>query len=287
MIELAPEHKLGLPLDNPVMLAAGSVGYGEAVHRDMVLGRFGAVVVGPLTHRSRGGRPPPRLAETVGGFVRDIGLQNRGVAGTVKGRVPFARLWARAGCPVMVQIADTAPAEVTATVRLCSHINSCQGFELLCQPQASASEIAQLVESFTLESDLPLLVKLPLAQATTLAPAAIVAGAAGLVVGSPPLGAAVRADGQMISGETFGPGLFPVMLAALLAVKALNLPGSLVACGGIHTAQQARHCLAAGADALQLDSLVWVEPAAAMAMVEALGQESWDHSSCHGTAHEG
>ena len=60
------------------------------------------------------------------------------------------------------------------------------------------------------------------------------------------------------------------MLAALLEVKALELPGSLIACGGVHTRQQARDCLEAGADALQLDSLVWVEPAAAMALAVEL-----------------
>ena len=68
----------------------------------------------------------------------------------------------------------------------------------------------------------------------------------------------------------FGPGAFPIMLAALLEVKALALPGSLVASGGVHTRQQARDCLQAGADAVQLDSLVWVEPGAAVALAAGL-----------------
>ena len=140
----------------------------------------------------------------------------------------------------------------------------------MCQPEASEREIKLLLEVFLLESDLPVLVKVPLARAAALAPVAAAAGAAGVVVGSPPMGAAVRADGQALSGETFGPGVFPIMLAALLEVKALELPGSLIACGGVHTRQQARDCLQAGADALQLDSLVWVEPAAAMALAVGL-----------------
>lgn len=116
-----------------------------------------------------------------------------------------------------------------------------------------------------------MLVKLPLARAAALAAVAVGAGASGLVVGSPPPGAAVCADGQTLTGETFGPLVFPAMLAALLAVKAQELPASLVACGGIHTGRQAMDCLAAGADALQLDSLVWVEPAAALALATELG----------------
>jgi len=132
-------------------------------------------------------------------------------------------------------------------------------------------EIGRLLEVLLFETDLPLLAKLPLSRAPALAPAAVAAGAAGVVVGSPPLGAGVRPDGQTVSGELFGPGVFPMMLAALLEVKSLALPGSLIACGGVHTQKQACDCLHAGADALQLDSLVWVEPVAAVALAVGLG----------------
>ena len=249
------------------MLGAGSIGYGEARHREMEAGRFGAVVVGPFTRRSRGGSQPPRLAETIGGFVRHVALQNRGVSAAVR---KFAHLWPRIGCPVIAQIADSDSEEAAETVRRLSAADGIQGFELLCPAESSELAITKMLEVFMLESDLPVLVKLPLTRAATLAPVAVTAGAAGVVVGSPPIGAAMRADGQTITGETFGPGVFPAMMAALLDVKALNLPGSLIACGGIHTREQARHCLAAGADALQLDSLAWVEPAAAMALATEL-----------------
>ena len=266
-VELAPGHKLGLALASPVMLAGGSVGYGEARHREMEPGRFGGVVVGPFTRRSRGGSQPPRLAETMGGFVRRVGLQNRGVTAAVK---RYSQLWPRMGCSVIAQIADSSREEAAETVERLTGVDGIEGFELLCQQEVGEREIKQLLDIFSLESDLPVLVKLPLTRAAALAPVAVAAGAAGVVVGSPPMGAAVGADGQALSGETFGPGVFPIMLAALLEVKALELPGSLIACGGVHTRQQARDCLQAGADALQLDSLVWVEPAAAMALAVGL-----------------
>ena len=50
------------------------------------------------------------------------------------------------------------------------------------------------------------------------------------------------------------------MLAALLQVAALQLPAALIAGGGIHTGEQVRQCLAAGAQAVQIDSAVGVEP---------------------------
>lgn len=266
-VELAPGHKIGLLLSGPVILAAGSIGYGEARHRELEPARFGGVVVGPFTRRSRGGSQPPRLAETVGGFVRNVGLQNRGVSAAVR---RYGQLWPRLGCPVIAQVADSEYGDAAETVGRLSTVDGIEGFELLCEPEASEKEIGRLLEVVLLETDLPLLVKLPLSSAAALAPAAVEAGAAGVVVGSPPPGAGVRHDGQTVSGEMYGPGAFPIMLAALLAVKALELPGSLVASGGVHTLQQARDCLQAGADALQLDSLVWVEPAAAVALAAGL-----------------
>ncbi len=267
MIELAPDHKLGLPVDSPVLLAGGTIGYGESRHRELTLKRFGAVVIGPFTNRSRAGSQPPRMAETLGGFVRRVELQNRGVSAAVR---KFAGLWPRLGCPVIAQIGDSEKEEAASTARRLAGVVGIDGFELICSPEASKLENGRLLEALLVESDLPVLVKLPLPRAAGLAPALIASGAAGIVVGSPPVGAATHGDGGTVTGEMFGPGVYPMMLAALLEVKGLGLTGSLTACGGIHTREQARHCLAAGADALQIDSLAWVEPAAAMALAAAI-----------------
>ncbi|MGB5049885.1 MAG: hypothetical protein WBO46_13170, partial [Caldilineaceae bacterium] len=111
MIELAPQHKIGLPVTSPILLAGGSAGYGEAIHPGIETARLGAIVIGPITRRSIRGSEPPRLAETSGGFVLHTGLQNRGVSAVIKN---FARLWPRLGCPVIAQIADNT-AEAAAS----------------------------------------------------------------------------------------------------------------------------------------------------------------------------
>ena len=183
MIELAPDHKLGLPVACPVMLAAGSIGYGESRHRELTLDRFGAVVIGPFTNRSRAGSQPPRMAETVGGFVRRVDLQNRGVSAALR---KFGRLWPRLGCPVIAQIADSAKEDAASTARRLSGVEGIDGFELVCSLEASELELGRLLEALLFASDLPVLVKLPLPRAAALAPALIAGGAAGIVAGSPP-----------------------------------------------------------------------------------------------------
>ena len=100
MIELAPDHKLGLPVDSPVLLAAGAIGYGESRHRELTLERFGAVVIGPFTNRSRAGSQPPRMAQTLGGFVRRVELQNQGrISRGTEVRRPLAPARLSGDCP--------------------------------------------------------------------------------------------------------------------------------------------------------------------------------------------
>lgn len=265
MIELAPHHKSGLPVDSPILLAGGSAGYGEALHPVIDPARLGAIVVGPITRRSIRGSDTPRLAETNGGFVLNTGLQNRGVSAVVKN---FARLWPRFGCPVVAQIADNSPEDAAATARRLAGLDGLLGLELLTARDVQAAEMRHFFRGLRRSADLPVWVKLPLPVDTAVALAAAEAGADGLVVGSPLPGAALHPRGELVQGNLYGPGLFPQMLAGLAAVTALSTGLPLIACGGIHTPAQVAQSLALGASAVQLDTLLWVEPDAVAQMAE-------------------
>lgn len=262
MIELAPRHKIGLPVDSPLLLAAGSVGFGEAIHPAIDTSRLGGIVVGPITRHSIRGSDTPRMAETSGGFVLHTGLQNRGVSAVIKN---FARLWSRLGCPVIAQIADNSPEEAGSTARRLAQTDGLMGLELRLSPHAQPGELRPLLRAIRRSADLPLWVKLPLENIEELAQAAAAAGTDGLVIASPLAGAGLAgagltSPGTLVRGELFGPAAFAPMLAALHSVAEMALDLPLIACGGIHTPQQMRHALAAGASAVQLDSVVWVEP---------------------------
>lgn len=257
MIELAPHHKTGLPVDSPILLAGGSVGYGEAIHPGIDTARLGGIVVGPVTRRSIRGSEPPRVAETDGGFVLQAGLQNRGVSAVVKN---FARLWPRLGCPVIVQIADNTAEEAASTARRLAQMDGVMGLELRLSPGSGPGDLRPLLRAIRRAADLPLWVKLPLAGVEELALAAAGAGVDGLVVASPVVGAGFAGRGHLITGDLYGPGVFAPMLAALAAVAGLAVDLCLIACGGIHSPAQIQQALAAGASAVQLDSVLWVEP---------------------------
>jgi dihydroorotate dehydrogenase (NAD+) catalytic subunit len=262
MIELAPDHKFGLPIENPVMVAGGMIGYGEAVPAGAHLERLGAAVIGPFMNNSRRGTDPPRLAETNSGFVLNSGLQNRGVKAA---RRRFGKLWPKLGCPVIAQVADSVPRMAGRVAQQLTSAQGLSGLELLLPQHATPDVVRELIRQAIYNSDLPVLVKLPLEGAATLAPVAVEAGASALVIAQPPPGSGFARNANVhlapINGTVFGPLTFPLMLTVFDVVRNLDLPCALIACGGIHTLQQARQALAAGADAIQIDSAFWVEPA--------------------------
>lgn len=272
MIDLAPGHKTGLLVKNPVLLAGGSIGYGEAVASGVDVKALGAVVVGPVLRQSGSGIAPPRVAELPGGMVLGVGAQNRGVNDVVK---RFGRQWARLGAPVVVQVAENRPSALAFVLERLATVDAVAGIELLLGGGAEAEAVQRAVYTAMQITDLPVWVKLPLAEAAVLAPVAVAAGAVGIVVGQPPLAAAwrVMATGApaLVQGTLSGPVVFHLMLAALLAVSKLALPAALIACGGIHTAEQAHTALQiTGVRACQIDSALWIEPSLPGRLVTAL-----------------
>lgn len=274
MIELAPGHKFGLALENQVMLAGGTIGYGEAIPAGAQLSRLGAVVVGPFMRNSRAGGEPPRLAETNGGFVLNTGLQNRGVKAA---RRHFAKLWPDLGCPVIAQVADSMPRMLGRVAEQLADAKGLCALELLIPRHATLDVVRELVRQATLNCDLPVMAKLPLDSAATVAPAAVDAGASALVIAQPPIGTGyshTRNGNQVVvSGNLHGPLTFAAMSAVFETVRSLGLPCPLISCGGIHTVAQARQILHAGASAIQIDSAFWVEPSLPARLAHELGDE--------------
>ena len=269
MIELAPFHKIGLALPGPVMIASGCGGYGDVVRRLVNLSAFGALVTNPITLGPRRGPGQPRLAETKAGFVLDTGLQNPGVRKVLR---QHSKSWPRLGVPVIAHLPADEPDDLRRTARALAGTGSIAAVELGVPAGAGCGDVERWLRAVAQDCSLPVLVKLPLDAAVDLAEAAAAASADALVIGQPPPGAAIpRAGGEPVDGYLYGPALHSLVLPLVRAIGAqVDLP--LVAAGGIHSLADTQTLLQAGAVAVQLDTLLFVDPQQAETIAETINR---------------
>lgn len=254
MLELAPRHKQGLALERPVMNAAGVLGFAGEYRGVVDPAHLGAFVTNPLTLNPRTPAHGPNAVELPHGVLIHTGLPNPGVRRALK---RYDAEWRRMGVPVIVHLAATSAAEVALAVEYLERAQGVSGLELGMRDDVSAGETGRLVRAAL--GALPLLVRLPMARAAELAPAAAQAGANALVVAAPPR-LTVTHQERAVTGRHYGPELFAPALEALAAVAALALGVPLVGAGGVFSQENARTMLEAGAVAVQVDAMVWRAP---------------------------
>lgn len=258
MIELTRSGKTPLVVENPVMPAAGTFGYDGAAYRDLIdLTKLGAMVTNPVTLKPRHAARGPRVVPLPSGVLVHTGLPNPGISRLVK---QYGVRWAHSLAPVIVHVAATTPAEVGRCAGTLERCEGVSGIELGLHDQAVPDEIALLVQAVIENTQLPLLVCVPLYSAVESARAAQDAGAGGLVVAAAPRGTARDPDtGQLVGGRVYGPWLKPLALRAVGQVARIaSVP--VIGGGGIHSADDARDFLEAGASAVQVDTVTWTNP---------------------------
>lgn len=81
----------GMKLKNPVIAASGTFGFGKEYSKFFDLNKLGGISVKGLTLEPRKGNEPPRIAETPGGILNSVGLQNPGVHAFIRDEIPFLR----------------------------------------------------------------------------------------------------------------------------------------------------------------------------------------------------
>jgi dihydroorotate dehydrogenase (NAD+) catalytic subunit len=254
MIELAPQHKQGLVLASPVMNAAGTLGFAGEYRGLVDLDSLGAFVTNPLTLNPRTPAHPPNAVELPNGLLIHTGLPNPGVRRALKRHDAD---WRRLSVPVIVHLAATTAPEVGLALEYLERAQGVGGVELGLRDDVSPGEVGRLMRAAL--GALPVIVRLPLARAVALAPAAAQAGANALVVAAPPR-VSVPHKEYMVTGRHYGPDTFAPALAALSAVVALDLGLPLIGAGGIYSVENARAMLEAGAVAVQIDAAIWKRP---------------------------
>lgn len=280
----------GTRFANPVLLAAGTCGFGEPLVDVMSPHEIGGLVTKSVTLAPRWGNAPPRVAEYAGGMLNSVGLANPGLEGVRGRKLPWMRRHL-GGLPVLVSVAGATPAEYEAVVGGLEEEDGFVGFELnlscpndahlhgtpFCLDGDAMREVLRRVRPRTAR---PLLVKLapndPDIGAT--AALAVACGADGITAintlpgllgdaaGKPRLGAG--------RGGMSGPALLPAGLAAVRQVAdAVDVP--VVGVGGILTGDDAAAYLAAGASLVQIGTGSFADPRCAGRVARQLALRSW------------
>lgn len=261
MIELAPSHKRGLALENPVMNAAGTLGFADEYRGLIDFSKLGAFVTNPFTLKPRTPAKGERVEEYSHGVLLHTGLPNPGMKNGIR---QHARKWGQMPCPVIVHVAATTPAEVAGCVEMLERVDEVDGVELGLRDDISGMEAESLAAAAVQSGSLPVLVRVPLDAALPLAKSAARAGAQAVTVAAPPRGTqySPREDREWawVTGRLYSPAVHPLTLKAVRDVASAQLGLPVVGAGGIHSWADARATLAAGAAAIQLDSVNWVEP---------------------------
>ncbi|WP_119065310.1 dihydroorotate dehydrogenase [Aggregatilinea lenta] len=258
MIELTRPGKTTLVVENPVMPAAGTVGFDGSAYADLIdLKKLGAIVTNPVSWRPRHAARGSRVVPLPAGALVHTGLPNGGITRVIK---QYAARWARSYAPIIVHLIGTHPDDVARCAAALDGREGVAGIELGLHDQASPQDVAILLDALLSATQIPVLVQVPLYNALTLAQAAQDAGAGGLVIAAAPRGTARDPEtGQLVGGRVYGPWLHAQALRALGQIAQIaQIP--LIGCGGIHSANDARDYLEAGASAVQVDTLTWVQP---------------------------
>ncbi|NLX10448.1 MAG: dihydroorotate dehydrogenase [Chloroflexi bacterium] len=258
MIEITRTGKNPLVIDNPVMPAAGIFGYDGSAYSELIdLSKLGALVTNPITWRGRRVARGPRLVSLPAGVLVHTGLPNPGLPRVVE---QYGTRWKRGLLPVIVHIVATTPEDV---VRCADVLDRCDGvaaIELGLHDQSTPADVETMIGAVLDHTQLALLVRLPLYTAVGLARAASDAGAGALVVAAPPRGTARDPlTGVLAGGRLYGPWLKAQALRAVGQIAPIvEVP--VIGSGGIHSPDDARDFLEAGAVAVQVDTLVWTQP---------------------------
>jgi dihydroorotate dehydrogenase (NAD+) catalytic subunit len=282
-VDLAPGHKRGLRLRNPVLVASGTFGYGTEYQKLVDIQRLGAICSKGITLHPRAGNATPRIAETPAGMLNAIGLQNIGVERVVREMAP---IWARWDVPVIVNVAGETVEDYASLAERLDGVPGVAGLELnISCPNVTAdgrlfADDAHLAAAATAaaraRTDLPLMVKLSpnVTDIAEIARAVEAAGADSISLINTLVGMTIdlkthRPFLANVTGGLSGPAIRPVAVRLVYAVaQAVRVP--IVGIGGIAGTDDALEFFLAGADAIQVGTANFVNPGTALEIVDGL-----------------
>ncbi len=274
----------GITLDNPVIPASGTFGYGYEFAEVYDINQLGTFSFKGTTRDARFGNPTPRIAECTGGMINAVGLQNPGVEAVISRELP--RLKECFHKPVMANVSGFSVEDYAYTCQKldaeeqvgwlevnvsCPNVHG-GGMSFGTEPEAAA-QVTRAVKAVTKK---PVIIKLSpnVTDIVAIAKACEQAGADGISLINTMLGMRIdlRRRKPVIAntmGGFSGPAIFPVALRMVYQVsKALSIP--VVGMGGVSSAEDVIEMMLAGATAVEVGAANLVNPYASLDIVRSL-----------------
>lgn len=242
--------KRDLVFRQPVLNAAGSLGFAPDPRSPVNWEEFGAFITNPISLRPRAPAKVPAVIEYPGGFLLHTGLPNPGLSG-VMGK--YARRWENASLPIIVHLMADRPEETARMVRMLESAENVMAVELGFAPLLADDILFLALEMC--RGELPLIVSLPREQVLRAGARCLAEGAAAISLAAP-RGALKAGQAGLTGGRLYGPALFPQSLEIVYAAAKLGLP--VIAAGGVWSGEDVQAMLEAGALAVQVDASTWL-----------------------------
>ena len=272
----------GVTFQNPVMTASGTFGSGMEYGEFVDLNRLGAVVTKGVANVPWPGNPTPRVAEVYGGMLNAIGLQNPGVDVLIERDLPFLRQY---NTKVIVNVCGKTVEDYLEVVeRLGDEAVDMLEINVSC-PNVKEGAIAfgqkadalyDITSQIRKKAKQPVIMKLSpnVTDIAEMAKAAEAAGADALSMINTITGMKIDIYRKKFvlankTGGLSGPAIKPVAVRMVYqAAKAVKIP--IIGMGGIATAEDAIEFLLAGATAVAVGAMNFVNPYATVEIVEGI-----------------
>ncbi len=274
-----------LKFRNPILLASGTVGYGSEMSEFVDLNKIGGIVTKSLSLKPRKGNPPQRIVETSSGMLNAIGLANVGVEVFLKEKIPFLKKF---DVPLICNIAASTIEEYVECTKILTEEETIDAFEInVSCPNVkegglqfgnnvkAVGEITGKVKSVT---DKPVIIKLSPNVSYIADFASVVKKEGGDAVSAinTLVGTAFnihtgRPKIKNITGGLSGPAIKPVALAKVFEIsREVDIP--IIGIGGIMNWKDVVEFLIAGASAVQLGTLNFIDPSASNKIIKSIEQ---------------
>lgn len=262
-----------LTLENPVMVASGTFGYGVEYEDVVDIGRLGAICVKGISLAPRPGNPPPRICETASGMLNAIGLANIGYDAFVSQMLPRLRA---ARATVIANIYGTSSGEFAELARRFDEVEGIAALEVnISCPNVKAGGIhfgkdpaaaADVTRAVRRATRLPIIVKLSpeAGDLAAVAEAAAQSGADALSLINTIRGMSIDVETRRprlgsVMGGLSGPAIHPIAVRMVYEVhRAVDIP--LIGIGGISCLRDALELILAGATAVQVGTASYSNP---------------------------